>query len=184
MLPVLAEGEAEVSTLLEISEDLLSLEAVVDEFTTEDGEIDPKVAEAIEQWFAELEEDRDRKLDNYGALVREKLLRAKSRKEEADRLQALVRADENQAKYLKQRMLEFFDRHKIKKLDTHRFRFSVRGNGGLEPLDKPEDPTTLPEQYQRKIIEADTDTIRKALAAGIQVPGCALKPRGRHLQIN
>lgn len=173
-----------MATLLEISEDLLALELLIDDCTSDDGELDPAVAAPLDEWFAQLMEDRDRKLDNYGALVREKLLRAKARKEEMDRLSARIKADENQAKYLKQRMLEFFDRHGIKKLDTRRFKFSARGNGGLEPLDKPEDPTTLPEEYQRITVEADTDAIRAALSAGVEVPGCSLRPRGRHLQIN
>lgn len=173
-----------MATLLEISEDLLALEILIDDCTKDDGELDTTVATPLDEWFAQLMDDRDRKLDNYGALVREKLLRVKARKEEVERLSARIRADENQAKYLKQRMLEFFDRHNIKKLDTKRFKFSARGNGGLEPLDRPEDATTLPKEYQKIIVEADTDAIRKAIVSGVEVPGCSLKPRGRHLQIN
>lgn len=175
-----------MATLFEISEDILALEKLVDDCTTEDGELmmSPETENVLSSWFSKLMEDRDRKLDNYGALVREMLMRAKIRKEEMDRLAARVKADENKAKYLKQRLLEFLDAHKIQKIETRRYKFSCRGNGGLQPLDKPEDATLLPEEYQRKIIEADADAIRAALAAGIEVPGCSLKPRGRHLQIN
>lgn len=173
-------------TLLEISEDILALEALIDDCTTEDGELvmQPEADRVLANWFSELMEDRDRKLDNYGALVREMLMRAAARKEEMSRLAARVKADETKAKYLKQRLLEFLDAHRIQKIETRRYKFSCRGNGGLQPLDKPEDPTSLPEEYQRKIIEADAEAIRAALATGVEIPGCSLKPRGRHLQIN
>ena len=173
-----------MATLLDISEDLLALDGLLEEATSEDGEIDPSVADAIEQWFTTLMQDRNNKLDNYGALVRTLELRAAARKEEMERLSKRVAVDTNQAKYLKQRLREFLDLHKLPKVETRRFKFSCCNNGGVQPMELPDDPEMLPKEYQRVEIKANTDDIRDALIAGKQIPGCILKPRGRHLRIS
>lgn len=171
-------------TILEISDDLLALADLMEENAGADGEIPPEAAVAIEAWFAELSKDRDRKLDNYGALVREKQLRAAARKEELERLQIRVRVDENQVKFLKNRLLLFLDLQKVAKVETARYKFSCRGNGGVQALKLPDDPKTLPEDLQRIEVLPDTEKIREALKAGREIEGVALLPRGRHLQIN
>lgn len=172
-----------MSTLLQISEDILALNNLIEEATSEDGEIDTAVAEALDQWFTTLLKDRDNKLDNYGALVRTLELRAAARKEEMERLAKRVAVDTNQAKYLKQRLREFLDMHKMPKIETRRFKFNCQNNGGVLPMQLPDDPETLPKDYQRVEIKADTDKIRADLVAGKQVPGCSLGVRGRHLRI-
>lgn len=172
-----------MTTLLQISEDMLALNNLIDEATSEDGEIDPVVAEALDKWFTTLLKDRDNKLDNYGALVRTLELRAAARMAEIDRLTKRVAADTNQAKYLKQRLREFLDLHKMPKVETRRFKFNCQNNGGVLPMKIPDDHETLPKEYQAVVIKADTDKIRADLMAGKQVPGCSLGVRGRHLRI-
>lgn len=173
-----------MATLLEISEELLALNELIENATTEDGEIDPQVAEELDKWFEQLLSDRDNKLDNYGALIRTLELRAAARKEEMERLAKRVAVDSNQAKYLKQRLREFLDLHKMPKVETRRYKFNCQNNGGILPLTLPDDAEALPKDYQRVEIKADTDKIREQLAKGVEIPGCSLGKRGRHLRIS
>jgi len=172
-----------MATLLEISEDLLALNDLIEGDVDATGEISPEAAAALDQWFAELTQDRDRKLDNYGALVRERTLRAAARREEMERLAIRVRVDENQVKYLKQRLMEFLIVQKTPKVETRRYKFSCCGNGGVQPMDVPERPEDLPKDYQKQVVAADTEKIRADLAAGKTVAGCCLRERGKHLRI-
>lgn len=172
-----------MSTLLQISEDMLAISYLIDEATSEDGEIDTAVEAELTKWFETLLKDRDNKLDNYGALVRTLELRAAARKEEMERLARRVVVDTNQAKYLKQRLREFLDLHKMPKVETRRYKFNCQNNGGVLPMQLPDSPETLPKDYQRIEVKADTDKIRADLSAGKQVPGCSLGVRGRHLRI-
>ena len=172
-------------TLLEISQDLMELEAALDAATTEDGEIKQEAGAAIEAWFATAMHNRDLKLDNYGALYTELTLRAAARKEELDRLAVRVRVDTNKAVFLKQRLFDFMELHKLKKVETRRYKLSVCGNGGLQPLDMPEKPEDLPKAYQVEtvVVRADAEQLRRDLEAGAIVEGCKLLPRGKHLRI-
>lgn len=172
-----------MATLLEISEDMIALNDLIEGDVDASGEISEEAAAALDAWFAELTKDRDRKLDNYGALVRERTLRAAARREEMERLAIRVRVDENQVKYLKQRLLEFLDVHRTPKVETRRYKFSCCNNGGVQPMDLPEDPKKLPTEYQKIEIKADSEKLRAALVEGKEVVGCRLLPRGRHLRI-
>lgn len=170
-------------TLIEISEDLMALDRLFEDSADETGEVPPEAAAELDAWLAELMHDRDRKLDNYGALIREYELRAAARKEEMERLAMRVKVDENRVKFLKQRLREFLDAHNTPKIETRRYKFSCRNNGGLQPMELPENPEVLPEEYQKVVVSADTEKIREALKANTDVPFCRLLPRGRHLRI-
>ena len=169
------------ATLLEISDDLLAFNHLLDEL--DGGEMTPEVEQAVEQWFAELGDKRDAKLDNYCALIRTLELRASIRKAEAERLMTRYRVDTNNQEKLEARLHLFLTLQGIKKIETDRYRIAVHGNGGLQPLDITTAPEKLPEEFQKKTIEANTTAIRESIAAGKPVPGCVLKPRGTHLSI-
>lgn len=69
-------------TLFEISEELLGLDALLD-----DAEGDDEGQQAIlEGYLGTLEQDLEQKLDNYCALIAELEARAAARKTEADRM--------------------------------------------------------------------------------------------------
>ena len=172
-------------SLYRISEDLLVLGDLLTEL---DGEIGgDATGQAIEQWFDEIGEERDRKIDNYCALIREMEERAAARKAEAERIQRLAECDLNAAKRLKASLKGFLDLHQIKKLETDRFKLSVAQNGGKAPLDLPAawsaNPAAAPERYHRHVIEIDREAIRADLESGEPVDGCALRERGDHLRI-
>jgi hypothetical protein len=69
------------------------------------------------------------------------------------------------------------------KIETPRFKLSVAGNGGKQPLEVAVEPTALAPQYQAVKVEANKEAIRAALEGGTAVPGCTLLPRGTSLRI-
>ncbi len=146
---------------------------------------DPKVEQAVNEWFDELETDLLGKVDNYAALITTFQARAKARQEEMERLQARVRVDENAAKSLKERLKIALQDRGIPKLETRRYRVSISKNGGKQPLDI-HDPKAVPHKHCTHIPESwepNGDAIRAALAAGEEVPGAILMDRGTHLRI-
>ena len=170
-----------MSTLLDISDDIRAIDALLDEV---EGDIsDPKVAEAIDAWMAEAETNMRTKVDNYAAFITELLGRAKVREEEAKRMAARARVDKAAAASLKGRLLFFFETHGLKKLETDRYKVGVANNGGKQPVQVDLLPELLPKDLQRVTVAADTDEIRAKLAAGEKVEGCYLVPRGTHLRI-
>jgi hypothetical protein len=170
-----------MSTLLQISEGLLAFQRLLDE---SDGELTPEVEAALDQWFAELSDARDQKLDAYAALIRECTLRASVRKAEQERLALRVRVDEKLAKALKERLKLFLEVQGISKVETQRYRITVCKNGGKQPLEVNADPSALPAVCQRITIAPDLDAIYKHLESGIPVAGCRLLPRGKHVRIS
>lgn len=171
-------------SLNRISEDLLLLADLLTEMGGEIGE--DEVGQAIERWFDEIGDERDRKLDNYCALMRELEQRAAVREAEAQRLLKLAEIDLNSVKRLKQRLKSFLELHELRKIETERFRLSVAQNGGKAPLELPEEwmanPAAAPERYHRRVIELDREAIRADLEAGETIDGCTLRERGTHLR--
>lgn len=172
-------------SLYRISEDLIVLSDLLTELDGEIGE--NAIGQAIEQWFDEIGDERDRKIDNYCALIREMEDRATSREAEARRLLRLAELDLNAARRLKASLKSFLDLHQIKKLETDRFKLTVAQNGGKTPLDLPPEwsanPAAAPERYHRHVIEVDREAIRADLESGVRIDGCTLRDRGTHLRI-
>ena len=169
-------------TLFEISEDLEALYAKLEALG---GDVsDPDVEAAIDAWFDELSEARDVKLDNYAALIGELEARAKVRREEARRLADRARRDEEQAKYLKNRLVLFFEQHDLKTVETPRYRLTMAQAGGKLPVLLKADPDQLPEAYQRIKISADLDALREALERGEALAFAELGERSRYLRIS
>ena len=165
-------------TLLDISDDLRALDDLLFEVG---GDLsDPRVQQAVDGWFAELSKDLDGKVDNYAALIKEMEGRAALRAEEAHRLSNRARIDGESAKWLKNRLKGVLEERGVKKLETRRFRVSIAGNGGKQPMQV--DPE-VPSSFTRTILETDHDAIRGALEAGENLAFARLLPRGTHLSI-
>lgn len=167
-------------TLFAISDDLQKLNELLDECSD-----DAQQQELIAQWFEQLGEERDTKLDGYAALITEMQARAEARKTEQKRLAELVAADENRAKLLKERLKWFFEAHDLKKVETARYSIGLQRNGGKAPLIFKEglSPTELPEHFQRVTIDPETTRIREALEAGEILEFARLGERGTSLRI-
>lgn len=170
-----------MASLLEISDELTAFSEMIDELPG--GEIPQELAAIIDTWFAELGEARDKKLDGYAALIRQLELRASIRRGEAERMLNLAVPEENKARRLRERLKLFMQTHGEKRIDTARFRISLRGNGGVQPLEIDE-ARLSPNYIDEKVIQVpNKEAIRKAIESGIEVAGAALLPRGTNLQI-
>lgn len=167
-------------TLFSISSDLEKLNQLLDE-TADDAQ----QQELVNQWFEQLGEERDRKLDNYSALVSEMIYRVAARKAEAQRLLELAQMDENRAKLLKERLKWFFETHNLKTVETARYKLSLAKNGGKQPLILKDgvSPTQLPEQFQKVSIDPNTAAIREALEHGEKLDFAVLGDRGTSIRI-
>lgn len=98
-------------------------------------------------------------------------------------MRSLAKADEALAERLKDRLKEAMEACGRTKIDTARFRLSVAGNGGKQPLEVTATVEELGPDYTSTFVEVDNTKIRAALEAGKVVPGCTLLPRGTGLRI-
>jgi flagellin-specific chaperone FliS len=178
-------GVSRMTTLIEISNELLALNAALDAL---DGNVEQQTEE-LYQWFAELLEEakeaRNAKLDNYAALIRELESRATARKVEADRLLQRAKVDSNRAASLKLMLQEFFQCHDIKTIETARYRLTLANNGGKTPLiiDEGCAMSQIPDKYTQVSIKPDLEAIRAALEAGEALPFARLGERGQSIRI-
>jgi len=170
-----------MGTLIEICHDQIAFAALLDEC---DAEPSIEAQQALELWFAELQASSKDKIDHYCAFVRELTLRAAARKEEAERLQKRADIDTNLAKELKERLKVYLQIQGIKRVETHRYKVTVAGNGGLVPLKIDVDPNKLPKEFQKWTVEPDNAKLRDALECGEVVEGVSLGVRGSHLRIS
>ena len=169
-----------MGTLLEISADILELEAKIAAAETPEQE-----EEAVLNYFV-CEGGRDEKIDNYAALIAETEARSAVRKQEGERLLARAKADADRVNFLRARLLDFFTRHDLTTLETARFRVTrgkVEGRPGVV-VASPE--VELPSEFLREIItiRADKDALRTALESGREIEGVSLKETGYQVRIS
>ena len=150
-----------------------------------DGGTEEAVLEAIEKYFGDLLDERDKKLENYARFIRQREFMADVRKEEAKRVAALAKTDENAIGRCKSFLKLLFDQHGWTKIETPLFKFGVQKNGGKAPLeiDPDVDPNTVNGKYQRVVVTLDTEAIRADLEAGVEIPFARIGEVGTHLRI-
>ena len=169
-------------TLFDISNDLLAfyerIEALGGDITA------PEVEQAIDTWFEQLSHERNEKLDNYAALIRELDARAKARRDEAKRLNERAKRDEEHAAYFKQRLMNFFQDHHLKTVETRRYRLTLQRSGGKMPVILTAEPDALPEEFQRWKVSANLDAIREALEHGADLDFATLGERRSYVRIS
>ena len=171
-------------TLIDISAELLALNDALDAL---DGDSEQQTEE-LYAWFTELLEDateaRNRKLDNYAALITELEARAEIRKQEAKRLTDRARVDSNRAASLKMMLQEFFACHDLKSVETARYKLTLASNGGKAPLIVDDEfVLDLPDEYLEWSAEPDRAKIRAALEAGEVLTFARLGERGQSMRI-
>ena len=166
--------------LFQITEDLAALDQLLAEVG---GDIsDPKVAETVEVWMAELDSNLHGKIDNYVALITEMQHRAETRKAESERLANRARIDNESANWLAERLLQALSDRGLRKIETDRYAVSVVGNGGRQPIVLTAD---VPPDWHRTrtTVEPDRERIRASLEAGEALPFATLGDRGKRLSI-
>jgi Siphovirus Gp157 len=166
-------------TLFDISQDLHGL---ADRLDNLEGDDEAQV-EAIIQWFEQLGEERDQKLDNYAALIADMEARAQVRRDEAKRLVDRARMDENKASLLKERLRVFFESHGLKTVETSRYRLTLAQNGGKLPLLVDVPVESLPDEYIRFTKTPALDAIRADLEIGKELPFARFGERGSNIRI-
>jgi hypothetical protein len=168
-------------SLFTIADDLLALAALL---TETDGDLtDPTAEAAVDAWFAELDSERDAKIDDYCAMIRELEGRAQLRTQEARRLMAHAQVDERTVDRLRARLYAFCKEQGLTRLVTRRFHLGIVSNGGLCPLGHTQPPEAIPPAFQKVSVDYDNVAIRKALDAGEALTFALYLPRGERLSI-
>jgi hypothetical protein len=171
-----------MSHLLEIKDDIRALDKLLDDA---DGDLTGQ-EQIIDAWAAENKENLEEKVDNYAALITEKMRMYQVRSGEAERLKRLALTDKNRADWLKGMLKHVFDEMCISKMDTDRYRISVAKNGGKQKLDIFVPDYELPDSYKNVVpssFVANKEAIREALEAGKKIDGAVLQERGTSLRI-
>lgn len=124
-----------MSTLNELSQDLINLE-----WNLEQAANDEARAVLVSAYLETTGAAKD-KIDGYASLISELEARAAYRKAEAARLAGRAKQDEGTAKFLRSRLLAYFDCHNITTLETARYKLTSGNVGGKLPLVLLIDPT-------------------------------------------
>lgn len=148
------------------------------------GKDSPEAEAAIREHAAAIAEAFDAKADSYAALIRSCELRADSRHTEARRMTALAEADEALADRLRDALKNAMEITGRTKVDTERFRLSVKKNGGAIPV-VISDQSLIPHNLMipKMTMSVDRDAVRKVFESGGTVEGASLGVRGSRLDI-
>lgn len=167
-------------SLYQITAEMVSLLHAFDQH----GEDSPEAEAAFREHAAALAEAFDGKADDYAALIRVCETRSEARHSEAARMKALADSDEALASRLREAMRAAMEATGRVKVDTNRFRLSVKTNGGKVPVII-EDESAIPSDFAVPVVttKLDRDAIRFALEAGTPVMGARLGQRGTRLDI-
>lgn len=121
------------NTLRSIEEDIQALEDLLIEMGGDISDIEAE--QAIDAWLEENKKNLQKKLDGYGTIIKSRLGLAAARKEEAQRLAAMAKTDENIVAKLKDRLMYFMNSQSVgKKIETTLHKFSIQANGGRAPV--------------------------------------------------
>lgn len=144
---------------------------------------DEDARKALSDALAVSEEQVGMRLDHLARAVRQAEAQSVMFKGEAKHFQDKARVAENTAARIKSYVKEFLEGRGQAKFVAGCHTWAIQANGGKQAITMPDDPCALPADYQRAVIEADTDRIREALEDGQVVPGCELLPRGTHVRV-
>jgi hypothetical protein len=172
-------------TLLDIEDDFLALDDLLAEMG---GEVtEEEVERAIDKWFAELGEERDRKIQGYLKVYRERELHLTALVAEQDRLAARIKTIRSAMDWMKRRLHQFMQNMGLPAIGEKDGIFKAKRckNGGALPVIL-SDPKAVPEAYiSKRIVESiNTDAIREKLLTGEPLPFAHLGERGEHLRIS
>lgn len=177
-------------TLYELTKDAEALFELLFEL---DGELSEENERAYDEFWAEFEANRDRKLESIGYVIRDLLGRAEIIDAEINRLTKRKTALFNNAARLKARVHENLKATGEQKVETTTFTFRRQKNGGKVPvvLDPyyAANPVELPERYRKVEFKPDLERIREDLESSdidlTEVRSIAnFGDKGEHLRIS
>ena len=174
-----------MSTLLDLDARLQELEKLVDSIDGE--EIPSELESAIANILVERDEtnlDYLTKIDNIIGIIQDRKHWMQVRKLEIERLQKLIKTDENTVRWLSNYLLNHLESKDLKKIRTNRFNLSVAANGGKKPVIIDDvSVEEIPQEYQKVSLSLDKKKIRQALESGEKLDFARLEERGQHLRI-
>lgn len=134
------------------------------------------ILDTLESIDGEIED----KADGYAKVIRELEAMRDAKKEEMYRQQDGARLLDNRIKYLKQNLFNVMKQTGKTNFATNLFTFRIQKNGGKRALTIDGE---VPKEYQKTIIENDTDKIRQALEEGKELKFAHLEPQSESLRI-
>src|SRR5574344_1112543 len=163
-----------MSSLYEITGDMLALNELMESLVDENGEPREPTDEELEQmkqWFTGSLTDFENKIDNYCKFIKNLKIEAadvdaerKNYKEELDRLSKRSKACENKAKNVQELLHWGMERLKLTKYKTQLFTCNIQNTQKqINPLEG-YDWHEIPEELLK--IEVDVGEVRKLLSAG------------------
>lgn len=147
-------------SLFQIGEEELVL---LDRLLEAEGELDGP----LEEWFVQIGEEKERKLNSIGWLIRKVEGENDTLTKEINRLSAFKKTNENIVKRIKERILTYLTLTNQKNVETDHFKFARQANGGKNPVVVSEwaeaNPSELGERYSKVTWGVDTENIREDL---------------------
>lgn len=130
----------------------------------------------IDQLLKRMDINRDEltaKAEAYAAKIKEKKARAEYLKSEADRLQAMAKAELRTAEFLSDRITNALVNQGLNRIETDHFKLLTRTSTSVQFTGSVDE---LPEAYKRVTLKAEPDkqSIKQALQSGMIVPGACL----------
>lgn len=163
-------------SLFSIGEHFYALESLIIE---QEGEI----TDEIDQWLDEYQAKEADKIDAYCYIIQ----KFDDIAQEAQRLATRSTSYKKKVSQLKDRLKYYLERRARDKIQTQRFIVSICSNGGQLPMKLNEDvkPETLPDQFTRKYVEPDMQSIRQSILDGDTeaMKIAQILPRGTHVRI-
>ena len=164
-------------TLYEINSQINNLmDIIFDSVDEETGEVDPELMAQL----STLNLERDQKLDNIGAYIKNLDAEAKAIKDEMDALKKRLDQKKRKIESLKEYVAQDMMRNGDTKKESARVVFSFRKSKAVEITDE----TLIPKDFLtiKTEVKPDKVEIKHAIDAGKEVPGAELVER-QSLQI-
>lgn len=162
---MMADTAPATRTIWNIADDFTEFESLIESI---DGDITEEQAEQLAKFYESLDEELDKKLNNYGRFYRNLTAAGNACIEESDRLKALGESKLKKAEFLTERLKRVFKFKDWKEKSTTFFTFVRKGSGGSAPVqiakEYEEKPELLPRQFQTKtpeLVKAKIQEIRE-----------------------
>lgn len=178
-----------MSTLRDITAEYQALSQLLDEAEEAGQDLTAAgVVETVARWYGALDGDLTKKATACLAVIRDLTAGADAVEAEIKRLRALEASRRGRAARIRDAVQAAMTIADVKRIDTPLGVFTRAGNGGLQPLhiDPTVDPAEVLATRPDLVIVSTTinnDAVRRAIAAGDDVPFAQLLPRGEHLRI-
>lgn len=141
-----------------------------------DDELTPEQRSAMAEYLDELAGQESSKVDGFAQFLRLETARADALMDESKRLAARAKTVKNRIDYLRGRYASIMLEHGVKKIQGNVYAISLSKS---ERVEVPHDVDDLPPEFIRVKVEetreVDKSGIKAAIAAGREVPGCAVK---------